>query len=121
MIERRRYPRISLELPAIVELTNKESLLVELRDISSEGLRFVCDKSDKELIAPNSQWDPAEIVILIDFPNATENSKFEASGTVVSLRRISSTRFFVSVQFSNCTEKNHNNLGSLINMRMAEA
>ncbi len=114
MIERRRYPRVYLELPATVELVNEETLTVQLHDISSEGLCFVCDKNDKELITPNSQWDPAEITITIDLPDTAGNPKFEARCTVISLRRISSTRFFISVQFTKLPGSSLNNLGDFI-------
>lgn len=100
MIEKRHYPRISLVAPVWVELKDGERLSVELDNISSSGLQFVCDRQAESLITPNGQWDPAELPVSIALPGSKEGETFKARCAVVTSRRVAIDSFCIGLRFT---------------------
>lgn len=99
MIEKRHYPRINISGSILVKLKSGEVVAVDLDNISSSGLQLICDREAETLITPNGQWDPEELMVLIDFPDLTGEASFEAKCVVVTSRRVSIDQFSIGLRF----------------------
>lgn len=99
-MERRRSPRIDVDIPCTVNLDSGIEVPVRIRNLSTEGLQIQCDGIDSERIAPGgtslNQGHP--IVVEIAFNLLQTRLKLQCR--LVFMRRASQDLYILGLHYS---------------------
>ncbi len=97
-MERRRFPRVEVEIPAKVHLASGDQVPVQIRDLSSAGLQIQCDSIDSERIAPDGnhlhQGQPLEVTVSFNLAQ----DRFCLECRLVFVRRASQDLYVIGLR-----------------------
>ncbi len=99
-MERRRFPRIEVEIPATINLPSGIQVPVRIRDLSSAGLQIQCDAIDSERIAPDGnhlrQGQPVEASVAFNLVQ----DNFCLDCRLVFVRRASQDLYVIGLRYT---------------------
>ena len=86
--DRREHPRVPLEQPARLLLSDGERLEVTATDISRDAMQITCDNESAEVLHPDprnlSQKPPLMVVVNVKLPMTSGVSELTAVGEIFS-------------------------------------
>ena len=101
--ERRQSPRYEIELPADLVLDQGEALPVSARNISSSGLKIVCDSWVTDQIEPRGIQNHAvshiHFKVILELPIDDTTEKFYVDCRILSSQRMSQNKFMLNLVF----------------------
>lgn len=99
-MERRRFPRIEVDIPGKVSLESGVQVPVQIRDLSSAGLQIQCDGIDSERIVPDGnvirQGQPLEVTISFNLAQ----DGFCLACRLVFVRRASQDLYVIGLRYT---------------------
>jgi hypothetical protein len=106
----RAYPRIAMSHPVEVSGPDGERVDATLIDLSPDGLRLALDHHAVRRICPlghlTSPADAVHLSVRVANPDSiTPGPGFEATGTVIHVRRLSQFQYQAGLKFDGLTER----------------
>ena len=102
--ERRQSPRYEIELPAELVLEAGDALPISARNISSTGLKVVCDSWVTDQIEPRGIQNHAvshiQFKIVLQLPIAHGAEKIYVNCRILSSQRMSQNKFMLNLVFT---------------------
>lgn len=103
-MEKRLYPRVVTEFPAVIANEEGVRLNVVARDASSEGLSVECNIIERDLMTPGGSFvrdgKPVELYVWLDLPDEKGGSaKIQARCHVAFSRRIARDRCKIGMRY----------------------
>jgi hypothetical protein len=104
-MERRLYPRVSTQLPALIANDEGVQLKVLVSDISGDGLCMECNTIERDLVTPHGRFvrddgKPVELVVKLNLPEENgKEAEIQARCHVTFSRRIARNRCMMGVRY----------------------
>jgi hypothetical protein len=121
--ERRRYPRLDVEIPLELALPNDGALTAEMVNLSIDGLQFRCDHETARRIVPKgyvaTPGERAEVLVRLRLPFVGHPSTaVEIHCRVIILRRLSANEYRFGLAFIGIEGQDYRVLESFVDERM---
>ena len=116
--ERRQSPRYEIDLPANLVLDKGDVLPVSARNISSTGMKIICDSWVTDQIEPRGIQNHAvshiHFKIILQLPISEGAGKIYASSRILSLQRLSQSKFMLNLVFMGFESDSENVLNEFL-------
>lgn len=115
-MEKRFYPRVATDLPAVI--ANDDGVLFNVRalDASSDGLSIECNIRQRNLVTPGGSFvredgKPVELSVSLDLPDGNgATMRIEARCHIAFSRRIAKNKCKIGMRYTQLEETNYKNL-----------
>ena len=124
-MEKRLYPRVKTNLPAIVANEEGVQLKVKVSDASGEGLCMECNTLERDLVTPGGRLvrddgKPVELYIWLEVPDENGHSaRVQARCHVTFSRRIARDRCKIGVKYMDLENSAYQKLLHFIEVSIA--
>ncbi len=122
-MEKRTYPRVEANIPAVIANEEGIRLNVVARDASGEGICVECNTIERNLMTPGGSFvrdgKPVELYVWLDLPNEQgETAKIQVRCHVAFSRRISNDKCKIGMRYMDLEKQTYEKLVEFLERSM---